>query len=195
MAVGIKFQLPAAFTHPPDLPRGIAHDQRVGRDVVRHHRAGSDQGVTAYRVAAYDGRIGTDAGSAFDARLAELVLAGDGAAGIDDIRKDAARAEEHVVLARDAGVDRDVVLYLHPVSDAHAGRNYHVLPDAAMRAHRATRHEVREMPHARAFADGAAGVDYCRGVYFILFHISQITYRLRRWWAFCPDPGACQPTP
>ena len=195
MAVGIKFQLPAAFTHPPDLPRRIAHDQCIGRDVVRHHRAGSDEGITAYRVAAYDGCIGTDAGSAFDARLAKLVLAGDGAAGIEDVRKDAARAEEDVVFARDAGVDRDVVLYLHPVSDAYAGRNHHVLPNAAMRAHRAARHEMREMPHARTFTDGAAGVDHRRGVYFILFHISQITYRLRKWWAFCPGPGACRPTP
>ena len=180
MAFGIKFQLPAAFAHPTDLPRRIAYHQCVGRDVVRHHRAGSDEGITAYRVAAYDGRIGTDAGSAFDARLAELVLAGNGAAGIDDVRKDATRTEEHVVLARDAGVDRDVVLYLHPVSDAYAGRNHHVLPNATMRAHRAARHEMREMPHARTFADGAAGVDYRRGVYFIRFHISQITYRLRR---------------
>jgi len=121
LSVCIEVQPLAELGHPTDLLGGIANDQGIGGDVFCDHGSGADEGVRSDVVAADDGGIGADAGSATHVRTRVLAPSIDGAAGVDDVGKHTAGAQEHVVIARDAFVDGDVVLDFDIGAEAHTG--------------------------------------------------------------------------
>ena len=111
----------AVMAHPADAARGNPGHQGEIRHVLRHDRSGRDKSVTADGVAADDGRVRTDGGAALDQSGAELALARNRRARIDDIGEHATRATEDVILQRHAFIETDVVLNLAVVADRTRG--------------------------------------------------------------------------
>ena len=127
-------------------------------------------------MAADDGGVGPDGSPAPDERLPILVFAGDGTPGIQNIRKDTARAEENIVFADDAGIDGDIILNLYIISQHDTRRDNHILSDIASLANHAVRHDVREMPDARPGTYLATFVDD-GGFVSLVFHRVTLIYR------------------
>src|SRR5690606_25994675 len=86
-------------------------------DIGGDDGAGTDHRVLADRDAAQDRRVGTDRGPLAHEGARELVLALDVGTRVLDVGEHAGRTEEHVVLERDAVVDRHVVLDATAVTD------------------------------------------------------------------------------
>ena len=153
------------FAHPASLAGRISEDQRVGEDGLCDHRTGPDKRIGPNLIATNDGGISADGGSFFHVRFLILILANDGASGVDDIGKNHRRAQKNVVVAGNAGVDGYVILHFDIIAQYDIGRDHYVLPDVTAFSDTAIRHDVREVPYFGAFADLTAFVNYSRWVY------------------------------
>src|SRR5690242_165780 len=162
----------AALAHPADAAGGDAYHERVRRNVGRDDGARTNECVLAEGDAAHDRRVGADRRAPPHERGTILVLARHVTAGVHHVREDARGTAEHVVLERDALVNRHVVLDLDVVADAGAGHHDDVLPEAAALADDGARHDVAEMPDLRARADPGAGVDVARIVHEVVRHLA-----------------------
>ena len=161
-AIGVENEFLAVAAHPAYASCGVADHKGVGGDVFRDHGPCADEAVLTQRVPANDGGVRADRCAAFENRLAVFRLAADRRARVDDVGEDHARSEEHIVLAADSRIDGHVVLNLAVAPQHHIGRDNHVLPDIAVLAYAAARHDVREVPDFGAFPD-LAPLIYIRG--------------------------------
>ena len=84
-ALCVEVEFLAVAAHPTYAASRIPHHQRVGRHVLRYHRACTDEAVRAQTVSADDGGIGTHRRAALEDGLAILCLATDRRAGLPTI--------------------------------------------------------------------------------------------------------------
>src|SRR5687767_13129832 len=113
-------------------------------------------------MAADDCRVSPDGSSAPNDRACVLVSAHDLGARICNIRKDAGRAAEDIVLQLHSGIDRYVVLDLDVVADYHARSDEYVLTEDAARTDSRVLHHVAEVPDARPRPNLAGLIHVCR---------------------------------
>ena len=88
----------AVAAHPSDLARRVADHQRVVRHILRHHRTGADEGITADGDPAHDGGVGADRAAPLESawsHISEWRFTWE--RGIGDVGQHAGRAEEHVI--------------------------------------------------------------------------------------------------
>ena len=149
----------AVFVHPTDLAGRIADHEGIGRHIFGNNRAGTNHAILAEFVSADNRSVSPDRNAATENRLFVLVLAADGCAGVDDVCEHHRRAEEHIVLADNARIDRDVVLDFAVTAEFDVGRDDYVLTYVTVFADLATGHDVAEMPYFCALADLAVFID------------------------------------
>src|SRR5688572_6687987 len=106
-----------------------------------------------------DGGIRADARSTSHTRRAVLLLAFDEGARVVHVRKNAARAQERLVLNLDALVNRHAVLHLDAVPEAHTATDEDVLAEHAAPADPRVARYVDEVPDLGALADLRAVID------------------------------------
>src|SRR5688572_21788805 len=149
----------ATAAGPAALRGRVAGDERVGRDVVGHDRAGADEGVLTDLDATDDRRVGADGHAAGDARLLVAVLARVLGARSRHVGEDRARTDEDVIADHDAVVERDVVLHADAVADGDGRGDEDVLPEDAAAPDARARRDVAEVPDLRVVSDERAVVD------------------------------------
>ena len=149
----------AVFVHPTDLAGRIADHEGIGRHIFGDNGARANHAILAKFVATNDGSVCSDGHATTENRLFVLVLAADGCAGVDDVCEHHRRTEEHIVLADNARIDRDVVLDFAVTAEFDVGRDDYVLTYVTVFADLATGHDVAEMPYFCALADLAVFID------------------------------------
>lgn len=159
------------FAHPTDPAGWIADYQSVWRNIFGHNSSGSDHGIFTDRMAANDRCIRTDRSSFSDMRFQIPVLTGNGTAGIDHVRKNTTGSQKDIIPASHTGIDGDIVLHLHIISQDDLRRDYDILPDIAIPTDRAPRHDMGKMPDARTLPDRASGIDNGCFVCLICCHL------------------------
>src|SRR5207249_2550359 len=167
-AVGIGRLEPMAMpTHPADLTRRVAHDQREVRDALGDHRAGSDERIPPNRGPADDGGVRANRAPALQPDdLVERVSIHLGSR-IGDIGQHAGGSEKDVVFDDHARVDGHVVLNLDVAADDGPAVDIDVLADDAALADAGALHDMREMPDLGAGADLGTLIDVRRFVHEI----------------------------
>ena len=149
----------AIFVHPTDLAGRIADHEGIGRHIFGNDRARTNHAIFAEFMATDNRSVSPNGDAATENGLFVFVLAADGCAGVDDVGKHHRRAEEHIVLADNARIDRDVVLDLAVTAEFDVGRDDYVLTYITVLAYLATGHDVAEMPYFCALADLAVLID------------------------------------
>src|SRR5262249_26861951 len=129
------------------------HDQGKSRDILGYHGPGPHHGIFADCVAADDCGVGPDACPPADQGGTELVLALHKGTRIEDIREHRAGTHKDLVLQCHALIDRDIVLDLAAVADAHIRPDHDVLAEHAVCTDAASGEDMGEMPDLRAVAD------------------------------------------
>src|SRR5579872_2851471 len=153
----------SAVAHPPGLSGGQSRHQSVVRNVVSHDGTCSDKGITSKCDPANNRCVRSNGRSLFHQGLLILVSANNVAPRIYHIRKNHRWATKDVIFEFHTRIDRNIVLDLHPVTDAAFGTYYDVLPKIATLAQGAPAHDVREVPDLCAFSDFTARVNHrCR---------------------------------
>lgn len=112
-------------------------------------------------MAAQNRGVGADGGAAAHASGAKFVFLFNEGAGIGYVSKDAARPQKNFCLDLDALVNRDVVLHLYAVADAHVFADEDILPEGAIASDARAGRNVDEMPHLGAAADFYVFIDDC----------------------------------
>ncbi len=141
------------------MPRRHAVHERIVSDVARHHGARAHERVRTDHRAAHDGRVRADGRAPPDERRSILVFPCHMTARIDDVRENAARPEEDVILDDDALVERHVVLYADSVAQRDLVRYEYVLAEGALPSDRCAAAHVYEVPDLAARPDARAVVD------------------------------------
>ncbi len=138
----------AAFAGPAFLTGGYADHQRIGRNISVHNGTGGDKGVLSNGMAAQDRGIGPDGGAFPDQgfmiviRTALRVFT----AGINDIGKDHGRAAKDIVFQLHTFVNRNIVLDLDVIADAHIRSHIDILTKGAVGSDTGTGLNMAEVP-------------------------------------------------
>jgi hypothetical protein len=154
-------EAPSLRTHPTDLTRGTTNNKRIRWYRFGNHSTGTDKGIGADFVAANDGGIGTDGGTATYIGGAIFRLTIDGAAWIDYVRKHHRRTKKNIVFANNTFVKRYVILHLYIAAQHDASTHKYTLSQVAICADTAARHQVAKMPDVNTGADLGAFVNNC----------------------------------
>src|SRR5215210_5660764 len=130
--------------HLAEHARRVADDDHPRRDVLRHDRAGADEGLLADLDSGTENRSASHAGSAPDRRPLDELVAALGPAHEVVVRRDDARRDEDVGLERRVGgdvcvrldprerTDRRVVLDQRPAADDDVVTDLDALPHARL---------------------------------------------------------------
>ena len=110
LALFIKQQFMAKFTHPAHLPGRIANDQGVVGDLFGDHRTCANECKLTDIMPAHNGSIGSNAGAPAHPGLGILPASVDRRSGVDNISKNAGWTQKNIVIADDAGVETNIVL-------------------------------------------------------------------------------------
>src|SRR5262245_13398561 len=135
------------LAYPADAPRWHTRHQRKGGHILSDHGACGNETMFAQYMAADDGRVGADRGTALDQSLAELTLSLDLGARINDIGEHAGGTAEDPVLERHPFVNRNIILDLAVFADRHIGTDGDVLPDHTIRTDLHAAENMAEMPN------------------------------------------------
>ena len=154
-----QIQLFPMLAHPPDLPRGHPHHQRIRRHILVHHRPRADECILADGHATHDGAVRAQGRAFLDQGIAILVLALDQRPGVVHVGEHHAGPTEHALLQGHVVVDGHVVLDLAVVADHDLVADKHVLAQGHAGADACAAADVDEMPDAAALADLGAFVD------------------------------------
>src|SRR3954452_24426631 len=111
---------------------GNTHYQRKVGDIMRDYCASGYEAVLPKRCTTNDGRICSNGSTLFDQSFLVFVLPHYMASRINHVREHHGRSAEVVVFEHNACINGNVVLYLHIVSDGHAGADHNVLPEIAV---------------------------------------------------------------
>src|SRR5690242_14833028 len=160
----------AALAHPAHPAGRYSDHQPVRGNIGRHHGAGPDEGELAERGAADDRGVGADRRAPLHEGLAVLVLAGDVASRVQDVREHAGGTAENVVLEVDPLVDGHVVLDLHVVPDSGARHHDDVLTETRALTDHGALHHVTEVPDLRAGTYDGAFIQKTRGMNIVVGH-------------------------
>lgn len=174
-ALFIELKPMAIFAYPTNLARGVAYHKSIGGYLFGYHSTCTNQGVCTDVMATYYSCVCTDRSTTTNVRRHILVFAANGTSRIGYICKHTARAQEHIVVARNAGVDRHIVLHLHIIAQHNTGRNNHVLPNVTPLPYRASCHYMREMPDTSTLPDSTTGVNNCR-LMCLIVHVNNHLY-------------------
>jgi hypothetical protein len=83
-----------------------------------------------------------------------------GAAGIDYISKNHGGAQEYIIVAGNACINRDIVLHLYVIAEHYLWRDNYILPDIAVFPNLAAGHNMGEMPDFGTISNYAAFINY-----------------------------------
>ena len=129
------------------------------REILVHHSAGADKGVSADDGTADNGTVGAEGGAVFDQGRADLVHFSDFCSGVVDVGEDHGRAAEDAVFQGDAFEDRHVGLDFALFADGDIRADDHVLADVAVFSDGGVREDVGEVPDFGSWVDVDVVVD------------------------------------
>src|SRR5581483_50699 len=129
VGLGQTVSVPA---HPTFLPGGIAHDQRVIRNIPGNCRAGSNKGVAANRDAANKSRVGPDGRPPTDKGLFVQGMPVDLGSRVTNVREHAGGSEEDVIFNDDPGVNGNIVLNFYVAANYRSAVDIDILPENAV---------------------------------------------------------------
>ena len=104
MVFDVKFKPVPKGAHPTDLAGGIPEHKGVWGNRLRDHSPSPYKGIRTDVVAADDGGIGPNGRALAHTGFGVLVSSHHRTAGVGDVRKDATRAEKHIVFTLDTRV-------------------------------------------------------------------------------------------
>ena len=149
----------ATFADPADLAGRNADHQGEILHVPCHHCPGGDQRRTAYRMAAYDGAVGSEGSSLAHERARVNTVYREMRPGCDHIREHAGRAAENIVFQFHAFVHGDVVLEPATVADPHIVADIDILTERTVPSDNSSPLDMAEVPYLRVGADGDSLID------------------------------------
>jgi hypothetical protein len=123
-----------ANAHPPGDPAGISHHERKIRDILRHNRAGPDEGILSDGNTAQDRAVRTESRAFAHQRAAEFAHSLDFASRIEHIGENHGGAAKYVVFQGDPFINRDVILNLNAIANSDIRSDDNILADTAMLA-------------------------------------------------------------
>jgi hypothetical protein len=124
----------------------------MGHNVACHHSSCCHEGPGPNDEAANDGRVGTNGCSPPNQCWAYAPITG-WCSGVQIVSENGAGPDEHLILDRNAPINRNIVLDLAVVSNNRTGIDIYVLSKARVRPHTGSGPEVTVMPYSRCGSD------------------------------------------
>ena len=121
MAFVIEMEAEPGFRHPAKLEGRVSDHKGVGLDGFGYNRPGANECEFTDVVAADNGGVGTDGGTAFHGSAGILIAAVHVAARVDHVGKDTGWSQKDIVFTDDTRINRDVILDFYIVAKHHTG--------------------------------------------------------------------------
>jgi hypothetical protein len=147
------------LAHVAHMAGWVAEPKLISADVFGNYCPRTDKGKSPDIMSTDDGGIGTDRGPLANMGMEVLIATWDGRPWVEHIGENHAGSQEHVIVAGNTAVDRDIVLDLDVVAEYHTWAHDDILAQIATFAQDGTRHNVAEVPDLATITNVAAWVD------------------------------------